>query len=190
VREQRKFVERLKGLRSTEASEIAEVAVILPIVFTLLLGIIFFARAYNIYSTITYAAREGAKVAVVGSGPTCATCGTPPSPAAAATAAAARIGDVLQASRIDPSQARAYTPSPAPTGGNCGAMTTSSPSVGGTGVAKVYSNAQLNPGTPGTPACGVVVSFQYPFTFFTLPFTSLDKQTVLLTAAVQMQGEN
>lgn len=53
-------------------SELVEAAVVLPLLLTLLIGVFWAARAYNIYETITRAAREGARVAVV---PTCATCG-------------------------------------------------------------------------------------------------------------------
>lgn len=54
-------------------SEILEMAFILPLLLTLLIGIFWAARAYNIYSTITRAAREGARVGV---SPTCSTCGS------------------------------------------------------------------------------------------------------------------
>jgi TadE-like protein len=165
-------------------SQVAEFAVVLPIVVMLLFGILWFARAFNIYSTITYAAREGANAAVVGNAPTCATCGTPPTPPQAAAAAVARVQEVLQASHIDPGQIQTYIPSPAPTGGACGTMTTTTVS----GV-KVYSNARLNAATSDPPSCGVIVSFQYPFTFSNMPFASINKQTVYLKADAQMQGE-
>jgi Flp pilus assembly protein TadG len=166
-------------------SEIAEAAMVMPLVFMFLLGIIWFGRAFNIYSTITYAAREGAQVAVQGAAASCAMC-TPTPPTAAQVAT--RVGEVLRASHIDPGQVSSYTPTPAPTNGTCpGSMTTNT-----SGGVTVFGNAQLNistttPGLP--PACGVIVSFKYPFQFY-FPFTSLNKQQVLLKAAVQMQGEN
>ena len=49
-----------------------EMALALPLLLTLLIGIFWGSRAYNIYETITRAAREGARVAVA---PSCATCG-------------------------------------------------------------------------------------------------------------------
>jgi len=49
-----------------------EMAFILPLLLMLLIGMFWTARAYNIYETITRAAREGARTAVA---PTCATCG-------------------------------------------------------------------------------------------------------------------
>lgn len=53
-------------------AELVEMAFVMPLLLTLLIGVFWAARAYNIYETITRAAREGARVAVV---PTCATCG-------------------------------------------------------------------------------------------------------------------
>src|SRR5260370_41615967 len=58
--------------RGEFGAELVEMAFVLPLLLTLLIGIFWAARAYNIYETITRAAREGARVAVV---PTCATCG-------------------------------------------------------------------------------------------------------------------
>jgi hypothetical protein len=63
-------------LRNEVGTELFEAAVTLPILLTLLLGIISMGRAYNIYQTITLAAREGARYAI---SPTCATCGSTPS---------------------------------------------------------------------------------------------------------------
>ncbi len=59
----------------TRGAEVAEFAAVLPILMMLLLGIISFARAYNVYTTITYAAQEGARIAAASS---CATCGNTP----------------------------------------------------------------------------------------------------------------
>ena len=47
-------------LRSADGAEIAEAAMVLPLVFMLLLGIVWFGRAFNIYSTIQQAAQQGA----------------------------------------------------------------------------------------------------------------------------------
>src|SRR5258708_34567542 len=57
--------------RGERGAELVEMAFALPILLTLLLGIIWFARAYNIYETMTRAAREGARVAA---GPACSAC--------------------------------------------------------------------------------------------------------------------
>ncbi len=57
---------------SEQGSEVLEFALIVPLLFTVILGIFWCARAYNIYETITRAAREGVRFAVA---PNCATCG-------------------------------------------------------------------------------------------------------------------
>ena len=54
---------RLFGDESGQA--LVEFALILPIFLLLLLGIVEFARAWNIYEVLTDAAREGARVSVV-----------------------------------------------------------------------------------------------------------------------------
>ena len=56
-----KFWKKIAG--ETVGAEIAEAAIVLPLVFMLLLGIYWFGRAYNAYATITHAAREGARAA-------------------------------------------------------------------------------------------------------------------------------
>src|SRR5271167_777642 len=90
---------RLKKIAAgTVGSEIAEAALVLPILFMLLLGIYWFGRAFNVYATINHAAREGARL---GTAQTCATCGnTPPNPNAIAT----QVQQALQASSLDPGQ--------------------------------------------------------------------------------------
>ena len=51
---------RLKEIvAGTRGAEIAEAAVVLPLLFMMLFGIYWFGRAYNIYATINHAAREG-----------------------------------------------------------------------------------------------------------------------------------
>src|ERR1700686_548111 len=63
--------------RETRGPEIAEDALVLPIVFFLMLGIFWCGQAFRISGTITHAAREGARVPVA---PLCAICGTPLNP--------------------------------------------------------------------------------------------------------------
>ena len=59
-------------LRDASGAEIAEAAVVLPLLFMLLFGIMWFARAFNIYTTVNRAARQGALAAAANN---CATCG-------------------------------------------------------------------------------------------------------------------
>jgi Flp pilus assembly protein TadG len=176
-------------LANTDGAEIAEVALVLPLVFTLLLGMIWFGRAFNIYATIQQAAQQGAITAARNS---CATCGN-----AASTNVVNVISNVMQASNLNPSQITASAnpglpacplPSPpAPPGGACTATTDN---------IWVCSNVQLNPPAsqpqPATqaPQCGAVVSFQYPFTFNLNLFTALNMQQVILSAQAQSRMEN
>jgi len=152
-----------KLLGETRGAEIAEAAAVLPLVCTLLLGIYWFGRAYNIYTTITHAAREGARAA---SAPTCATC------------------------MLDPTQVSSL-PAPLCDCGNpsCGSATANCSSLsGGKPQVCIQYNVQLDNPTSGPAACGVSVSFQYPYQFY-FPFTSLNMQKVWLKAQVQMKGE-
>src|ERR1700724_1862974 len=87
-------------LRDTSGAEIAEAAVILPLLFMLLFGIMWFARAFNIYTTVNRAAREAAQVAAA---PNCATCGSPPFRNAAYIQNNV-VTPILNASHVNPSQ--------------------------------------------------------------------------------------
>ena len=95
-----RFAQRFRPFRAAaqaaHGSEVVELACIVPLLFTLLFGIFWFARAYNTYETITRAAREGVRFAVV---PNCATCGNQlPSDAEVQKV----ISASLQASALDP----------------------------------------------------------------------------------------
>jgi TadE-like protein len=175
-------------LRSEQASEIAEAALVLPLAFMILLGIYWFGRAFNTYATINHAAREGARVAVAQS---CATCTAPNGPPSPTTSIGATVIQALQASSVDPTQVLTYAPT-APYN-FCNGLTRASAcvpiSTGGSGNITFCNQVQLIPSSSvGPPACGVAVSFQYPYRFW-LPFTSLNMQTITLTADVQMVGE-
>jgi Flp pilus assembly protein TadG len=161
------------------ASEIAEAALVLPLAFMILLGIYWFGRAFNTYATINHAAREGARAAAA---QTCATCGNGLNPANVATI----INQAMQASSIDPNQIRAYTPTLNFCGGGGSCQTIGTNISLCTNV--VVQNAPNGTTGLGAPACGVNVSFQYPYQFW-LPFTSLNNQLFLLTADVQTNGE-
>ena len=56
---------RKSGIRGREGQALAEFALILPVLFLLIAGIIEFGRAWNIKQAVTDAAREGARYAVV-----------------------------------------------------------------------------------------------------------------------------
>ena len=179
-------------LRGADGSEIAEAAMVLPLVFMLLLGIVWFGRAFNIYSTIQQAAQQGA---ITAARATCATCGNNPGfPAAPAVDVV--IDAVMQASSLDITQIK--LPAGLPTcgpGQTCLACPAPYPPPRTNGfcssTASIYvcQNVELNP-TAGQPVqCGAVVSFQYPFKFY-LPFTSLNMTQITLTAQAQSRMEN
>ena len=68
----RAFSRLRRAWKETQAAEMVEMALVIPALLALLIGIFWAGRAYNIYETITRAAREGARVAVA---PSCSTCG-------------------------------------------------------------------------------------------------------------------
>ncbi len=85
-------------LASEQGAEIVEAAVVITVFLTLLIGVFWLARGYNVAETITRAAREGARFAVT---PTCATCGnTYPTDAEVQSV----INASLLASSVDPAQ--------------------------------------------------------------------------------------
>jgi Flp pilus assembly protein TadG len=174
----------LRQLVNESGAEIAEAAVVLPIVFMFLLGIVWFGRAFNIYSTITQAAQQGALAAARAS---CATC-SPANTSLTDTQVDTVIVNVITASKLDASQ----IPSPGvtPTITSCPAPAPAGACTNTTHNITICRSVVLNPtGATDPPQCGATVSFQYPFQFY-LPFTSLNQQRVLLSASAQTRMEN
>ena len=65
---------RLKAVgRDTRGAQIAELATVLPLLLMVLLGIMWFGRAFNIYATVHRAARAAAEAAAT---PQCVSCGS------------------------------------------------------------------------------------------------------------------
>jgi Flp pilus assembly protein TadG len=179
-------VVRLKKLATASTgSEIAEAALVIPIFFLIMLGIYWFGRAFNTYATINHAAREGALAATMS---TCGSCGN-----SAATSSPGTIANTvtaaLQASGLDPGQIQPYAAASAFCGG--AAATCNTPSANSN--ITICSNVQLTPpASPGLPACGVTVSFQYPYNFslpFPVPPYGSNVFNLQLKANVQMKGE-
>ena len=167
----------------------------LPLVFTLLLGIIWFGRAFNIYSTIQQAAQQGAITAARNS---CATtCGNASAPNGTVTSCpqtgpagsvAYVIATVMCASSVDPTQIPASSNPPTPI--SCVNPPALAPCTT-PGNITICRQALLNSPVSATQPsqCGVIVSFQYPYQFY-LPFTSLNMQTITLSAQAQSRMEN
>jgi TadE-like protein len=179
-------------LESTDGAEIAEAALVLPLVFMLLLGIVWFGRAFNIYSTIQQAAQQGA---ITAARSTCSTCENLTPTTANVDGV---ITSVMKASNLDLNQIQLPATLPNCANGQiCAPCPLPFPPPLSTGscssTEKIYvcQNVQLNPPSAnGQPVqCGAVVSFQYPFTFY-LPFTSLNMSTIVLTAQAQSRMED
>ena len=145
-----------RKLGSADGAEIAEAALVLPLVFMLLLGIVWFGRAFNIYSTIQQAAQQGA---ITAARATCATCGNAQAADSAVTGVVEAVYESVQ-SRYQPDSSQ-HSFHPAPVRESripWGRARRSHDKV------TVCRNVQLNPPATTQPVqCGTVVSFQYPF---------------------------
>jgi TadE-like protein len=175
--------------RAERGAEVVEFAVVLPVLLMLVFGIVWVGRAYNVYQTITRAAREGARAAAA----ECATCVT----SDVGWRTRRVIDDALRASGLDPQLVIGTCPAVVPAGAPpCG--------CGGAPGPCVLQNWPLssNPSTP--QEYGVVVSFEYPYTVL-LPFISpkrrpgfrpglqdvrTDYRTINISTTVEMRQEN
>ena len=187
-------VPALKAMRDSRASEIAEAAVILPMLFMLLLSIYWFGRALTISGVIHHAAREAVRVAGT---PSCANC-PPPQLQDTCPWQASRlpcddivveaVAQALQAANLDPTQSQPLMPSPLPPA--CpGIVPNGLCAPDKTNQVVICRNVVLNQNNPSAPVCGAIVSFQYPYQF-ALPFTSLGNQNILLKAQAESEEEN
>lgn len=167
-----------KAVTETRGTEIAEAALVLPIMFLILLGIYYFGLALSTYQTINHAAIEAARIAAEH---TCATCAVPLNTELAGIAAS----QVLQAAGLDPNQVNQIPSETVPLCGGGAAACNPANVYGGPNMC-VYYDVALN--SLGPQACGVYVSMQYPFQFF-LPFSSLNMQQVHLKGRAQRTGE-
>jgi TadE-like protein len=144
------------------AAEMVELALILPLLLTLLFGIFWVARGYNIYETVTRAAREGARVAVA---PMCFGCGN---------TFVSAPGGCSGTDAVD----LAITGSLSASGLPC------TPGV----TVSVQQHQKLGDDAPGSNTQWTVVQVTYPYQFV-LPFTSVNMTTVNISSTVQMVEE-
>ena len=146
--------------KEDSGAELVEAALILPILLMLLLGIVTFGRAWDVYQTITRAAREGAKQAVL----------TPCAVSTYCPGATNYTATDIWTNFVDPTLQSA----------NLDATKKTSASI---------TYVQLDPtGTP-PHVCGIQLRFNYPYTF-SLPFTSVNLSTISLQTTVRMRLEN
>jgi hypothetical protein len=175
-------------LTRDHGSEIAEAAVVLPVLFLVLFGIYWFGQAFSIYGTINHAAREGARAAAV---PACASCtevctwqgsNLPCDPRIVSA-----VNSALIAAHLDPQLAQPFVPNPPPV--SCpGAVPPGVCATSASGGFTICRNVALDQNSNAPQVCGVIVSFRYPYQL-ALPFSSLSNQQILLKAVVEMQGE-
>jgi Flp pilus assembly protein TadG len=169
----------------TRGAEIAEAAAVLPLMFMILLGIFWFGQAFSMYGTITRAAQDGARAGVA---PYCTTCD--PGSNSQSQNAFNAVQASLSAAKLDVTKA-AY-PSPVPALNSCssgGSVACASGVTGNTNNVCIQNQVVMSSNPSSGGVCGISVSFQYPFQFW-LPFTSLNKQRILLTASAHARVEN
>ncbi len=181
-------------LRGTHGAEIAETAVILPLLFMMVMGIFWVGQAYRIYGSLAYAARAGARAAVA---PLCTTC-TSPTVTSPAQVAQAAVQNALTAANISSTNLVPTNQWSPPLLCLCrsGAATcTSAAAVAcDSTVANVcvQENVQLSypTGQGGMYTCGTSVSmrYQYPYSF-TIPLTTLNLGNFQLLGQAQMRAE-
>jgi Flp pilus assembly protein TadG len=169
---------RLAG--ETRGAEIAEAAAVLPVMFMFIIGIFWFGQAFSIYGTITRAAQDGARAAVA---PQCITCATGNSPS---TNAYNAIQADMAAAHLNVSKIVPLSSYTNPTPVDCSSGSTVACTNNGNVCIQMHVKISQTSGTGAV--CGAEVSFQYPFQFW-LPFTSLNNQTIKMTAAAQVRME-
>ena len=149
--------------REERGVELVEAALVFPLLLALIIGGFWLGRAYNIYESLTRAAREGARFALA---PSCATCGnTFPGNAEVTTV----INNALSAASMDPAQV--------------------SPAISILPANRNTGTQMLNPTDPtSTQVPGVVIKFGYPVKLI-IPFTPLNAMTITITTQVQMRQE-
>jgi len=180
----------------SDAQEVAELAIVLPILLILIFCIFSFARAYNIYSTITRAAQEGARVATAS---LCVTCPPAKIPISCAVSTspgqlppdqcvAQAVSDALLASHLDPSHAATLASLPEPP---C-----STQSLGASGEIYICRNVALSSTpplqacdspSPALQACDTIVSFHYQYRFLPVPFLTFNQIPIPAWAQVRVE---
>jgi Flp pilus assembly protein TadG len=134
--------------KSETGAEIAEAAFVLPLVFMFLFGMVWFGRAFNIYTTITSAAREGARTAARATCTTCAVpaCTWPGTNLPCDQEVENAVLAVLQTSRVDKSHIQTYVPTSLATPTFCSAPAPpGSCTAGPTTAITICRSVLLNP---------------------------------------------
>jgi Flp pilus assembly protein TadG len=184
-------------VRETHGAEIAETAVVLPLLFIVLIGVFWFGQAFRIYGTLTHAAQAGARAAVA---PACATCAATTPTQNAVTA----VTNTLSAANLNTAQLKPWGATWNPpnlcscgsTSSSCSTPVACDSSISGNNVC-VQPNVQLSYPSVlnGAGVCGTSVSMGYrypiPFTLpcWPSPCTSLDLSKMTLTGEAELRAE-
>lgn len=177
----------------THGTEIAETAVVLPMLFMIVIAIFWFGQAFRVYGTLTQATRAGARAAVA---PACATC-PPAGGTGPANNAQAAVQNALNAAHLSTNQlvANSQWTTPAPTLYQCRTIPLTQVFCDGGSATSVcvQENVQLSyptnaQGGMGTCGTSVSVRYKYPFSF-RIPFTNLDLSTIQLPGQAEMRVE-
>lgn len=175
-------------------TELAEAAVVLPLLFVMLIAVFWFGQAFRIYGTLTHAAREGARAAVA---PACATCASNDAIQNATDA----VKSAMTAADLDTAQLadiKTWTPPSLCACGSTNSTCTPASCDGNAAInVCVQTNVQLSYINPqgGAGSCGTSVSMRYKYPYrFTLPCwpqpcTSMDLHQMSLPAQAQMRLE-
>jgi len=159
-------------MQDESGAEMAELAFVLPLLFMLLFAILWFGRAFQIYSTVNQAARAAAEAAAV---PSCATCGNTFYTSCSGSSCALKtsvVDPILQAAHLDPNQVQGFTS---------------------------LTGQVLNCSPPAAPpsSCpsslpqeiGAVVTFTYPYSFRLNGFTCCPPAIVPITNGITFTAQ-
>jgi Flp pilus assembly protein TadG len=176
--------------RDTRGSEIAEFAMIVPLLFMILIGIFWFGQAFRIYGNLALATRAGARAAAA---PACATCAaTTPTQNAVAAVTSAMAASHLNTAQLQPLASWA-PPALCPCGSANSSCTPVSCDLTAAINACVQPNVQLSYPTNvqgGMGTCGTSVSLRYKYPFsFKIPLTNLDLGNIQLPGQSQVRAE-
>src|SRR5689334_4324846 len=95
----------LSWLSQDRGAQIAEFAAVVPMLLVVIFGILWFGRAFNIYTTVNHAVRAAAQAATLHQCATCAS-GTP------TDIETAVVDPILRASSLDPTLKRDFSVDP------------------------------------------------------------------------------
>jgi len=82
-----------------QGAQIAEFAAVIPMLIMMIFGILWFGRAFNIFTTVNHAAQAAARA---GAAPTCATCPSGNTLPTETTIKTTVVDPIFQASRLAP----------------------------------------------------------------------------------------